>query len=91
MKSLHPEYDLLLCAVDPLQGEMARELLKSAGIPSLLHGPDFDMADLGAASHSVVRHPDLFVPKGAFDAAREVLVEAWGEDPVAALEPPRRS
>jgi len=87
MKSLHPEFDLLLVAVDPIEGEMARNLLEKAGIPSLLHGPDFDMAELGGAAHYALRHPDLFVPKGARERARGVLVDAWGEARVAENEP----
>ncbi|MBL8858837.1 MAG: DUF2007 domain-containing protein [Planctomycetes bacterium] len=87
MKSLHPEFDLLLVSVDPIQGGLARNLLEAKGIPSLMHGPDFDMAELGAASHNVMRHPDLYVPKGARDAARKILVEAWGEARVAESEP----
>jgi hypothetical protein len=87
MKSLHPEFDLLLSAVDPFEGEMARSLLAGEGIPSMLRGPDFDVAELGVAAHAVVRHPDLFVPKGARGAARAILVEAWGEERVAELEP----
>jgi hypothetical protein len=87
MKSLHPEFDLLLAAVDPLEGEMARSVLESEGIPSLLDGQDFDAAELGSSAHRMIRHPDLFVPKGSRDAARAILVEAWGEERVAALEP----
>ena len=89
MKSLHPEFDLLLSAVDPFEGEMARSLLEGEGIPSLLDGQDFDMAELGSSAHRAVRHPDLFVPKGTRDAARAILVEAWGEDRVAEFDPPR--
>ena len=89
MKSLYPEFDLLLVTVHPLEGEMARNLLEGEGIPSILRGPDFDAAELGMSAHGVVRHPDLFVPKGAHDKARAILVEAWGEERVAELEPAR--
>lgn len=87
MTSWLPEFDLLLTAVDPLEGEMARNVLAAEGIPSVMRGPDFDMAELGPVVHAAVRHPDLFVPKGAHATARAVLVAAWGEQRVAELEP----
>lgn len=87
MKSIYDEFDLLLCAVDPIEGDLARGLLSERSIPSLLHGPDFDMAEFGRVGHSAVRHPDLFVPKGARGPAREILVEAWGEERVAKHDP----
>ncbi|MDZ4773953.1 MAG: hypothetical protein SGI72_12560 [Planctomycetota bacterium] len=86
MKTLHPEFDLLLAAVDPIEGALARDLLQGEGIPSMLNGDDFDTAELGAA-HAMLRHPDLFVPKGTHDAARAILVAAWGEARVAAHDP----
>jgi hypothetical protein len=87
MKSMYPEFDLLLTSVDPFEGEMARDLLAGEGLPSILRGPDFDAAELGTAVHGVLRHPDLFVPKGARAAARAILVTAWGEERVAKHDP----
>lgn len=86
MKRMHDEFDLLLSSIDPIAGAMAGELLEEQGIPSMLHGPDFDRAELGLLVHSVVRHPDLLVPKGSREKARAILVGAWGEDEVARLE-----
>jgi hypothetical protein len=87
MKRMGDEFDRLLSAVDPMEGEMARDLLAEHGIPSMMHGPDFDVAELGRASHGVSRHPDLFVPKGTKVAARAILAEAWGEERLARLDP----
>jgi hypothetical protein len=80
-------FDVLLVAVDAIEGGMASSVLEAAGIPSLLHGPDFDVAELGFASHSRTRGANLLVPKGSRDAARAALVEAWGEERVARKEP----
>ena len=90
MKRLDEQFDLLLAAVDPLEGEMARELLAEQGIPAMLHGPDFDVAEFGSAAHGVARHPDLYVPKGAKVAARSILAEAWGEERLQRLDPELR-
>ena len=87
MKRIDQEFDLLLAGVEPMEGEMARELLSEQGIPSMMHGPDFDVAELGRASHNVSRHPDLYVPKGTKVAARAILAEAWGEERLTRLDP----
>src|SRR5437868_776979 len=47
MKKMRDEFDVLLPSVDPLEGELTRDLLEQEGIPSMLHGPDFDKAELG--------------------------------------------
>ncbi len=86
MASPRSQFDLLLPAVDPVTADLAQDLLKSQGIPSTLHGPDFDVAELGSAVHRGLRRQDLFVPRGAQSAARGVLVEAWGEVAVRAHE-----
>lgn len=86
MKKMSDEFDVLLRAVDPIEGEMARDVLEARGIPSMMHGADFDAAELGVASHAVLRHRDLLVPKGSHALARSVLVEAWGEERVARTE-----
>ena len=86
MTSPRPEFDLLLQVVDPVTADLAQDLLKSQGIPSYLYGPDFDVAELGTAVHRALRRQDLFVPSGSHDAAREILVAAWGERAVASHE-----
>jgi hypothetical protein len=87
MKRLSEEFDLLLNGIDPMEGEMARELLSEHGIPSLVQGPDFDVVEFGSAAHGVTRHPDLYVPKGSRIAARAILAEAWGEERLLRLDP----
>ncbi len=82
MSSPHDDFDRVLAAASPDALELARQLLAEAGIPSLAHGPDFDVAQLGSAAHNVLRRQDLFVPKGEGERARALLREAWGEDSV---------
>jgi hypothetical protein len=77
------DFDLLLEAVDPFAAEMAKDLLAEAGIPCLIHSPDFDVVELGKAAHDATRHPDLYVPKGTLARAREILEEARGDAPGA--------
>lgn len=74
------EIVVLLAAPDAVEAELARGLLEEAGIPSMLHGPDMDMAELGVAAHASFTRPDLLVPALALEAARAILKEAWGED-----------
>ena len=71
---------VLLSAPDPVKGELARGLLEEAGIPSIFHGPDRDVAELGTAVHMAFTRPDLLVPASAVEDAREVLRRAWGEE-----------
>ena len=78
MEGASSEHDLLLDTVDPVTADLARSLLKEAGIPSLLHGPDFDVAELGTAAHQTLRGTSVYVPRGALERARAVLDEAWG-------------
>ena len=84
---LSEQFDVLFVALHASESELAREILAGAGIPSLLFGPDFGLAELGAAAHAAARRQDLYVPKGARAAARAVMVEAWGEPDVATKEP----
>lgn len=84
---LTDEFDVLLQAVDTIEGEMARDVLDQAGIPSMLHGPDFDVAELGFSGHTRVRRADLLVPRGTRAVARQLLVDAWGEDVVRHHDP----
>ena len=74
------EYALVLDGVDKMTADMAQVLLKEAGIPSLLHGADFDVAELGVAAHAAIRGIGVYVPKSALDQASEILAGAWGEE-----------
>ena len=94
MGSPRNEFDLLLEAPDPIEAEMARTLLASAGIPCLIHGQDRDFAELGCAGHRTIARPDLFVPRGLGERARALLQEAWDERSLSdeiALSFPRES
>jgi hypothetical protein len=77
MASTRSEFALLLAAPDPVEADLAKDLLSSAGIPCMLHGPDRDFGELGAAAHSVLIRPDLLVPKSALARARALLRETW--------------
>jgi hypothetical protein len=70
------DFDLLLEAPHPVEAELARGMLADAGIPVLVHGGDFDVAELGSATHAMLRRPDVYVPKGMKGRAEEVLREA---------------
>lgn len=78
MKQWSREFDLLLSAPDPFEAEMARAVLASHGIPSFAVGADRGLCDLGGMAHAVVSRPDLLVPRGMGERARELLEEAWG-------------
>lgn len=71
---------LILAAPDAVQLDLAVNLLDEAGIPSITHGQDRDLAELGQAFHNAISRPDLYVPLAAFEKARAVLIEAMGED-----------
>ena len=77
MSSTRADFALLLASPEPVEADLAQELLSSEGIPSMLHGQDRDLAEMGAAVHASVARPDLLVPKAAFARAREVLRESW--------------
>lgn len=88
MASPHNEFDRLLAAPDPWTAQMARDLLADAGIPSLVHGQDVSIGELGASVQLAFTRPDLYVPKNCGARAREVLREAWDETALAAIEFP---
>ena len=75
------DFALLLEAANPEEVAMARGLLEAADIPCLVHGPDFDVAELGIAGHAVIRHQNVYVPNAAFEQASAILAEAWGTEP----------
>ena len=79
MPRMDDEFALVLDGVDKMTADMARGLLRAAGIPSLLHGADFDIAELGLAAHSMIGGIGVYVPAAAFDKASEILAAAWGE------------
>jgi len=73
------DYALLIAAATAVDAELAKDLLESEGIPCLFHGLDRDFAELGGAVHLQVSHPDVYVPKAAFDRAVEILHKTWGD------------
>lgn len=82
MREANKEIVLLLRGVGTIESELAKNLLADAGIPCLTKGPDFDVAELGAAAHGMVRGIDLYVPKSALELARSILDEAWAREDV---------
>jgi hypothetical protein len=84
------DFALILRAADVIEADLARGLLEAAEIPVLLHGPDFDFAELGAAVHHMVRGRDLYVPRELQARAVDVLRGAWGplDEDGHPLEPP---
>ena len=75
------DHTVLLRGLDHVGVSLAQNLLDEAGIPHLVHGPDFDIAELGSAVHDQLRLRAILVPREALARAREVLEEAWGELP----------
>jgi hypothetical protein len=79
MKRFDEEFAVLLEGINGLQAGMAASLLKDAGIPSMQHGPDFDVAEFGSAAHSMLRGTSLLVSHSALMRAKKVLDDAgWG-------------
>jgi len=72
------DYAVLLKGADIVELDLARGLLREAEIPHLVHGPDFDVAELGVVSHHMVRGSNLYVPRDLRGRARDVLRAAWG-------------
>jgi hypothetical protein len=77
------DFGVLLANASPLDTNLAKQLLEERGIPSLIHGPDFDVAGLGVAAHQSVREADLLVTRPALPEALRILTEAWGPEKVA--------
>ncbi len=71
---------LLLESANRIQLELAAGLLREAGIPFVIEGPDFDMAELGRAAHNMIRGQNLYVPRSARARAAAILDEAWSEE-----------
>lgn len=78
------DFDLLLDSPHPVEAELARGLLEEAGIPVFVHGGDFDVAELGSATHAMLRRPSVYVPKGSRERAEQVLRDGGYEQPVEA-------
>jgi hypothetical protein len=76
--SLDQDYARVLTGIDPLTGEMAKNLLVEAGNPSLLSGPDLIGAESGELMRNSMRTFALFVPRCAEALATQVLDEAFG-------------
>jgi len=83
MTTKDDDFALLLEGVNTIEAGLAKNLLETAGIPSMTQGPDFDMAEMGRAAHDMVRGQDLYVPAAALERARAVLDEAWGTEHAA--------
>ncbi len=80
MQRNQDEFALLLEGVNGIEAGMAKSLLAAEGIPSLIQGPDFDVAELGRAVHDMARGTHLFVPHQAFARAQRVLADAAWSD-----------
>jgi hypothetical protein len=78
MSRTRDDFELLIPAADSVAARLAQGLLEAEGIPARIHNADFDMAELGTAAHDRLRRPDVLVPKGTLERARELLDEAWG-------------
>ncbi len=76
----HEKPVVLLAGLDHLRALLAENLLTEAGIPCMLHGPDFGAAEGGQAEHDDVFGRNLLVYWESVQAARELLQEAWGEE-----------
>ena len=75
MERMDEEFAVLLEDVPGIHADMVKNLLEEAGIPCLLHGQDFDVAELGAA-HALVRGRTVLVPHAALEKARRLVDEA---------------
>jgi hypothetical protein len=80
MGRLQDEYAVVLDEADLVAAELAKGLLEAEGIPCLLHGPDFDVAEFGTAGHAVVRGRAVLVPRVERERALAILRGAWGDD-----------
>ena len=74
------EFAVVIEGLDGIALSLGRNLLDAAGVPSLAHGPDFDVAELGRAAHDQIRGGKLLVPRPLLERAREVLRAAWGDE-----------
>ena len=77
MRSTRSDFARLLTSLDPVEAELARDLLSSEGIPSMLHSPYQQIVGLAYGGPLSVGRSDLLVPKTALARAREVFSETW--------------
>ena len=87
MSKPEDDFALLVEGGNAVRLDLARNLLEEAGLPCLIHGPDFDVAELGFAAHAAVRHANLYVPTEALEKARALLAEAWGAEGEDSADP----
>ena len=80
MPRIEDEYAIAVEGLDGVSLALGRNVLDAAGIPSLAHSPDFDMAELGRAAHDQIRGSMILVPKTLLEKARTALREAWGDE-----------
>ena len=77
MSSTRADFALLLPSLDPVEAELAKDLLSSEGIPSMLHTPYQQLVGLAYGGPYSVGRSDLLVPNAALARARVVLSETW--------------
>jgi hypothetical protein len=80
MSSPRSDFAVLLASPDRVEADLAKDLLASKGIPSMLHGQYQDLVGLGYAGPISVARPDLLVPISALERAHEILSESWDAD-----------
>ena len=76
------DFALLLEATDPIERDLAQNLLETAGIPCLVDKPD--LTEAGLAGNRVPGVTRIYVPRSALPRARALLDEAWGDPERAA-------
>jgi hypothetical protein len=79
MGRIADDYATLLDSTSQVEADLAQGLLTEAGIPCLLHGPDFDRVELGNAMHGTAFGVSVYVPHAALERARSILRAAWPE------------
>jgi hypothetical protein len=79
MGSIREDFALLLDTVDALTADHACRVLADEGIPTYRHTPDFDVAELGAAAHNMLRGVSVLVPQAALERARKIVDDELGE------------
>lgn len=78
MKQPNEGFAVLAEGLNGVSLALAKNVLEVAGIPCLVDGPDFDVAELGRAAHDQVRGGVLLVPRPLLARARAALEAAWG-------------
>ena len=73
------EFAVVAEGLNRVEADMAKNVLEEAGIPSMIHQPDFDFVEIGRAAHDMVRGTKVLVPHAAVEKARKVLDAVWGQ------------